>query len=72
MYFMNLYENELVHYGVKGMKWGAKRSKFLFKRTIRKSCLPYFFSFFAQKWVVVSLSEDEGKQLYEYLKEFFE
>ena len=25
-----------------------------------------------ERWVVVSLSEDEGKQLYEYLKEFFE
>ena len=25
-----------------------------------------------ERWVVASLSEDEGKQLYEYLKEFFE
>lgn len=25
-----------------------------------------------ERWVVVSLSEYEGKQLYEYLKEFFE
>lgn len=51
MYFMNLYENELAHYGVKGIERGAKRSKSLFKRTIRKSCLPYFFSFFAQNGV---------------------
>lgn len=34
-----MYENELYHYGIKGMKWGVRRDKNSYKSTSIKSAL---------------------------------